>query len=141
MSHWWNRTSATLTRGQSMVEFALALPLLAMLSLGALDVGRAFVAQMSLASAAREGARYCAAHADETGAVDATRARVRAELGTLHTTLDETTVTCTLVASTNDGPPWVTVTPSITFTPITPYAGTLVGHSITLWASATMLAQ
>ena len=43
-------------RGQSMVEFALILPVFAILFATALDLGRAFYAQISLANAAREAA-------------------------------------------------------------------------------------
>ncbi len=44
------------SRGQSMVEFALILPVFAILFATALDLGRAFYAQISLANAAREAA-------------------------------------------------------------------------------------
>jgi len=46
--------------GQSLVEFALVLPLLLMLVLGAMDVGRLFYYKMALTNAAREGANYLA---------------------------------------------------------------------------------
>jgi len=45
-------------RGQSAVELALVLPLLLLLLLGAVDLGRAFGVWMALSNAAREGARY-----------------------------------------------------------------------------------
>ncbi len=45
-------------RGQSLVEFALVLPLLALIVLGALDLGRAFFTLIVITNAAREGARY-----------------------------------------------------------------------------------
>jgi Flp pilus assembly protein TadG len=45
-------------RGQSLVEFALALPLLVLLVAIAADVGRAFTAYIELGNMAREGARY-----------------------------------------------------------------------------------
>ena len=46
------------SRGQSLVEFALVLPLLAVIILGALDLGRAFFTYIIVTNAAREGARY-----------------------------------------------------------------------------------
>jgi Flp pilus assembly protein TadG len=49
-------------RGQSLVEFALVLPLFLVMLMGVVDVGRAIWAQNSLASAAREGARYAIVH-------------------------------------------------------------------------------
>src|SRR5205807_2360564 len=42
---------------QATVEFALAVPILLMLLLGVLDVGRGVLAAASLANAVREGAR------------------------------------------------------------------------------------
>lgn len=45
-------------RGQSLVEFALTVPILTLLIVGTLDLGRAYFAYMSITNAAREGARY-----------------------------------------------------------------------------------
>jgi Flp pilus assembly protein TadG len=45
-------------RGQSMVEFALALPILVLVIFGLVDLGRAVYINNSLAEAARDGARY-----------------------------------------------------------------------------------
>lgn len=44
-------------RGQSLVEFALVLPVLLLVFMGILDFGRAIFAYNSLSNAAREGAR------------------------------------------------------------------------------------
>ncbi len=43
-------------RGQALVELALIVPLLLLLSMAALDLGRVFYAQITIADAAREGA-------------------------------------------------------------------------------------
>jgi len=67
-------------RGQSLVEFALLLPILLLLVLGAMDFGRMFSTKITLTNAAREGANYLARHPDEypnttnTAAVIATEA-------------------------------------------------------------------
>lgn len=45
-------------RGLALIEFALALPLLAILVLGAVDLGRAYSLATRLTNAAREGARF-----------------------------------------------------------------------------------
>ena len=45
------------SRGQSLVEFALVLPLFVLLLFGILDFGRAVLAYNSISNAAREGAR------------------------------------------------------------------------------------
>ena len=44
--------------GQSLVEFALMLPLLILIMAGVLDLGRFAFAAMTVTNAAREGARY-----------------------------------------------------------------------------------
>ena len=55
------------SRGQSLVEFALALPLLILLLMGIFDLGRAVYAYNTIANAAREAVRV--------GIVDQTWAR------------------------------------------------------------------
>jgi Flp pilus assembly protein TadG len=47
--------------GQSLVEIALALPILLLVLLGLADIGRAFYYTTAVASAARQGAAYVAA--------------------------------------------------------------------------------
>jgi len=44
-------------RGQSLVEFALILPLFVLLVVGVFDLGRAFFAYIAISNAAREGVR------------------------------------------------------------------------------------
>lgn len=44
--------------GQALVEFALILPLLLLLTLGVMDIGRLFSTKIVLTNAAREGANY-----------------------------------------------------------------------------------
>lgn len=48
--------------GTALIEFALVLPLLSMLALGAVDLGRAFRTYGQLKNAAREGAFYASTH-------------------------------------------------------------------------------
>ena len=45
---------------QSLIEFALVLPIVLLLVLGAMDIGRLFFLKMSLVNAAREGANFLA---------------------------------------------------------------------------------
>ena len=45
-------------KGQTLVEFALTLPILLMLIFGIVEFGRAFQAWVTLENAAREAARY-----------------------------------------------------------------------------------
>ncbi len=44
--------------GQELIEFALVVPLLMLIVFGVLDLGRVFYASVTIANAAREGARY-----------------------------------------------------------------------------------
>ena len=61
--------------GQSLVEFALILPLLLMLVLGAIDFGRLFYTKIIITNAAREGAYYLVSHTDSANVIaDATSA-------------------------------------------------------------------
>jgi Flp pilus assembly protein TadG len=61
-------------KGQSMVEFALILPLLVLIIAGIFDLGRAFFASITITNAAREGARYGTLNADYiTGVCQATK--------------------------------------------------------------------
>ena len=52
------------TRGQSLVEFALVLPILLILLLGILDFGRAIYAYNSVSNGARSGARVAIVNQD-----------------------------------------------------------------------------
>lgn len=49
------------TRGQSIVEFALAFPIFLLIVIGIMEFGRLFITYTTVYSAAREGARYGAA--------------------------------------------------------------------------------
>jgi len=51
-------------RGQSLVEFALVLPLLLVLLLMAVDFGRVYFGWVTLTNASRVGANYAAAPPD-----------------------------------------------------------------------------
>ena len=63
-------------RGQSLVEFAIILPVLLLLVLGVVDLGMGFKTYITLTNASREGVRWITIHpTDQTGA----RARVAEE--------------------------------------------------------------
>jgi hypothetical protein len=73
----WARSEA----GQSLVELALALPVLLLLLLVLADFGRAFYYTTILTNAAREGAAYLATNPSETPLADAVKKRVCNETG------------------------------------------------------------
>jgi Flp pilus assembly protein TadG len=52
--------------GQSMIEFALILPVLVLVIAGIFDLGRAFYSSITITNAAREGARYGTLRANDT---------------------------------------------------------------------------
>lgn len=56
--------------GQTLVEFALVLPLLLLLLFGIIEFGRIFQAKLVVTSAAREGARRAIVSGDIQGAVE-----------------------------------------------------------------------
>lgn len=51
-------------QGQSLVEFALLLPVLVLILVGVFDLGRAFHALITISNAGREAARYGTLHND-----------------------------------------------------------------------------
>lgn len=53
-------------RGQAVAELAILLPLLALILLGCLDLGRVFAVWLTLSNATREGARYVASNPSAT---------------------------------------------------------------------------
>lgn len=66
------RNARRSSRGQSLVELALALPFLILVLVGVLDLGRLLNSYVVITNAAREGARYGIDHpADTPGIQDA----------------------------------------------------------------------
>lgn len=53
-------------RGQSLVEVALTLPILIIILVAILDLGRAYLTYIALSDAAAEGAAYAAIHPADT---------------------------------------------------------------------------
>src|SRR4030042_293998 len=60
-----NNTLHQHQRGQSMLEFALILPLMVLIIAGIFDLGRAFYGSITITNAAREGARYGSLHSND----------------------------------------------------------------------------
>ena len=104
-------------RGQSVVELALALPVMLLLLLGTIDIGRAFFDYVQLRNAVREGAGYGARMPDDTAGITS---RVNS-----HGIPGGTTVTvactgdCTTTAGKPNGIGTIVVTADHTFTPVT----------------------
>ncbi|HKJ27083.1 MAG TPA: TadE/TadG family type IV pilus assembly protein [Anaerolineales bacterium] len=85
--------------GQSIVEFALVIPLLILLIFGALDLGRVFQAAITLTNSVREGARYGTLYPDAT--ITQIEAAVQAEAESTGMDLSSATITrtCTYLGS------------------------------------------
>lgn len=96
MSMSWNRDRSgglpgrRNQRGTALVEFALVLPFLLVLTLGVVDISRAFWIKNVVHQAAREGVRYLVVHsvADSAGV----RARVQEVTDAAHVSLTALTV-------------------------------------------------
>lgn len=130
------RTTRPPRRGQSLVELTLSLPLLLLLLLGTVDIGRAFFDYVQMRNAAREGAGYGAHFPNDTAGIEARVTRHGVPAGTT------TSVSCSSCGTSGGvllGPATITVTVQNTFTPITTGFLERFGlSSFTLTASASM---
>jgi Flp pilus assembly protein TadG len=81
MRRWWQDRSE---RGQSVVEFAMVLPLLLVVLFAIVDFGRIYQGHITLTNAAREGARL--------GAVGGSEGEITARVMTTATGLTPTVV-------------------------------------------------
>lgn len=135
------------SRAQSLVEFALILPVVAMLFLGAVDLTRAFYYYIVLENATREGARVLIDYPyqfDDSVAC-ASVVREAQSYVTLSCSGGSPTVTISPAVDLTANPPHrvpgrkpVTVTATMTFSPITIMLQQLIGSPITIRASTTM---
>jgi Flp pilus assembly protein TadG len=78
-----NRIQFRNERGQTMVEFALVLPILALLLFGVIQFGIAFNNYITITDAARAGARRAAVSRQELDPVAAAVAETKASAGDL----------------------------------------------------------
>lgn len=144
----WRRRS----RGQSIVEFALVLPILLLLVFGTVDLGRLVFYQSLINNAVRDGARVAiingAAATCTSGSCAATTAVQSAAGGfasqltvcsaAIYTTSPLTaTPACSNSGSSADQFGYVTVIAAMPFSPATALFGN--GWAMTLHAQSTML--
>lgn len=111
--------------GQSVVEFALILPVLILLIFGMIDFGWLFYNKIEVNNASREGARYAAIHWNEGSYVSDTESLV-----TNYASGSSVTVAA-------DGAE-VTVSVSKNVDVLTGVTSTILGDSVNLSASCTM---
>ncbi|HEX5826854.1 MAG TPA: TadE/TadG family type IV pilus assembly protein [Candidatus Limnocylindrales bacterium] len=126
------------SRGQSLVEFALLLPVLLLLVLFALDFGRIFLGWVTLNNMARIGADYAAKHPNDfAGARPAEYdALILDSFDAINCDPDETTFDPDFSGDAEPGD-HVTVDLSCDFSPLTPLIGSLFDNApITVSASS-----
>jgi len=123
-----------------MVELAIILPVLVLLLLVALDLGRVFFGWVGLANATRIGASYAASHPAAWGAPGSAVERAHYEAQIL---ADANALNCTLPAipapafpqGTDLGDP-ASVTLSCQFALLTPFVADILGGTITIRAES-----
>lgn len=109
-------------KGQSLLEFALIVPILLIILAGVLDLGRLYYAYVAVTDAAAEGASYAAIHpqANERAEVLQRAQEASGALVQIDPTMVQ--VDCPAVAA---GAP-ITVTVSYSFTVATPLLNVMV---------------
>jgi Flp pilus assembly protein TadG len=118
-------------RGQGVVEFALLVPILLLIAVGALDFGRAFFGYTVVANAAREGA-ICASLGSlcPTGAAGAAAAEIGGTLpGAITTTV------------TGGGTPGSSITVTVQYDFRAATTVIIPGGTLPIRASTTMVVQ
>lgn len=122
-------------RGATAVEFALVLPVLAILLLGIMEFGYAFLMQSSLANAARIGVRDYSINYKNSGAQQTSIDIAKATLP------DPTNVTAATFSATCTGGSSAPVTLTLTYRyhSLTGMFDALIGKNVTLTGKGTML--
>ena len=115
------------SRGQTLVEFALIVPLFLLIVIGLFDVGRAVYAYNTAANAARAAARVAIVNQDPVAIRDAARKQA---VGLGLTDANITLVPCSEIFCD------YSVTVRVPYTPATPLIGNLFDSNIS--STATM---
>lgn len=113
VSQGWRRSRS---RGQSIVELGLALPLLLLLVLGTVDIGRAFFDYIQMRDGAFEGVRYGARIPNDTSGIQTAVTNHGIPSGST-ISVSCSNGNCSSVTTGSDAT--ITVTVSRSFTPIT----------------------
>lgn len=134
------------SRGQSVVEFALTLPIFLWLVIGIFDVGRAVVSHSLLANCAREGTRAGAGPATADATIIAAVNSQSLLLGSFPSVDSSVTITPSSQNQRTSGSN-LTVSLSYTFTPtVTTMMSNVLGNfksltTINMSASSTMVIE
>jgi PKD repeat protein len=139
----------SVSRGQSMVELALVLPLLVLMMLIAIDFGRIYFSYIQINNAAREGAKYAASAPSNTALITTAASRetnAQAQSGESALVLSPpvcknaggTVISCATATTGGSGPGnTVTVRVAESFSFLTPIINSFWGNNFQMTASAT----
>jgi Flp pilus assembly protein TadG len=133
------RRFAPISTGQTLVEFALAIPVLLLLTVVIFDLGRAVFYSSVVHNAAREGARWGVINPDDDLGMIAAAKKYAVGLGVTDPTVLAGLGPVEVVAGINN--PTVIVTVSYAYRPATPLVEQFLqdsGGMITLVGEATM---
>lgn len=119
----WRRSGPAEDGGQSLVEFALILPILLISLVGILDFGRGFQNYVALANAVRETAREASVHGSASGvgwgpAANDTNVTAAVRGRAVGLVAGDIAVTSSWPAGNNDRASEVVVSATYTFRPI-----------------------
>jgi len=118
-------------KGQSMVEFAMILPILLLILLGVVEFGRFYNAWLMVTHASREGARM----ASLGGTTLQVEERVDAVMASFDTSRVTVTINPSGVKSRGD---MVTITVNYDIDPLTPMFGAITGGTLHLGSDTVM---
>ena len=110
-------------RGQSLAEFALILPVLMIIVLGTVDLGRVFFAYISVTNAARNGAQYAASDSENVADVTGIRDAALADTGQLLNTSAANPDVAIATGDDSQGHLYAEVTVSYDFSTLFPWPG------------------
>ena len=137
-------------RGQTMVEFALALPILVLLILGAVDFSRLLLTYLAVSNGARDGARQGIVRPNCIDSFGTTANSIQAKIknntdGALPWTRVTPVVTYFNAASTLVNTPvqlgYVRVQVTASFEPATPLVGPIIGNPLVSAESQMVIEQ
>jgi Flp pilus assembly protein TadG len=132
-----HRRDRQATKGQTVVEFALILPVLILLLLITIDFGRAFLGWVSLNNAARVGANYAALHPNDTwGAGTDYQVLMTDNMDAINCEPNPDPAAAPVFGATRDPGDAVRVNLSCDFTIVTPIISSIVGSTVTISASS-----
>ena len=128
-------------KAQTLVEFALILPLLLVMAFFILDFGRAVYYFSALYNGAREGARYGTTLVYITDTLDAgdqALIAVQAKKHLYGIPAASVTVTSSIIDTGFKTKRYLNVTTQYTYTPVTPFLSIVIPAGITLRSNSSM---